>query len=77
MGRNTKSPLGSLQGMGDEHALAGVMNMQKMCLNLVANTREISVDEFRIDVGRLERDVCIVPASLEWAQYQIHAGSKM
>ena len=57
VGQNTKSPLGSLQGMGDEHALAGVMNVWKMCFNLVANTREISVNGFRIDVGRLEHDV--------------------
>ena len=57
MGGNTESPLGSLQGMGDKHALAGVTNTWKMCFNLVANPREISVDRFRIDVGRLERDV--------------------
>ena len=57
VGRNTESLLGSLQGTGDEHALVGVTNMWKMCLNLVANTGEISVDRFRIDVGRLEHDV--------------------
>ena len=57
MGGNTESPLGSLQGTGDKHALVGVMNMWKMCFNLVANTGEISVDRFRIDVGRLEHDV--------------------
>ena len=57
VGQNTESPLGSLQGTGDEHALVGIMNVQKMCLSLVANTREISVNGFRIDVGRLEHDV--------------------
>ena len=57
VGQNTESPLGSLQGTGDEHALAGVTNARKMCFNLVANTGEISVNGFRIDVGRLECDV--------------------
>ena len=57
MGGNTESLLGSLQGMGDKRALLGVTNAWKMCFNLVANTGEISVDGFRIDVGRLERDV--------------------
>ena len=57
VGRHTKSLLGSLQCMGYKHALVGIMNMGKMCLNLVANTQEISVDGFGIDVGRLESDV--------------------
>ena len=57
MSRNTKTVLGSLQGMGDKNTFAGIVNTRKMCFDLVGNAQKISVDGFGIDVSGLESDI--------------------
>ena len=55
-GGHTIVPLCTPQGMGYKWALACCVNIRKVSLKLVGNTREVGVNRLGVDVGGLESD---------------------